>query len=240
MDIKILKTGSSGNCSILWDKETKLIIDCGLKFNDIRKGLFTSLGDIDGTLITHHHSDHAKSFKKMIANGVKCYMGSGTMEALETEESFFVKQITPKKRFRIKTFDIMPFELVHYNPNNEKCENLGFYIHSTIDDEYCVWATDTHYIPYSFPDVDYFAIECNYINSENIDLDDFNAIVDKRRFISHQSLETAYNWLLNQNLDRCKKVYLIHVSDERGNKAVMKERIEEIKTIKGKDFEVII
>jgi len=71
MKLKILGTGSSGNCYVLKPENGKsLMIECGLTFANIKKGLDFDL-NIEACLLTHEHkSDHAKCPQEIINAGI--------------------------------------------------------------------------------------------------------------------------------------------------------------------------
>ena len=54
--LKIINSGSSGNCYILTCDNEKLILDCGLPIKVIKQGLDFDLGGIQGVLISHAHT----------------------------------------------------------------------------------------------------------------------------------------------------------------------------------------
>lgn len=56
MKVKVLRSGSSGNCFILQanDGET-LIIECGVDFKEVKKELNFDIKGVVGCLITHEH-----------------------------------------------------------------------------------------------------------------------------------------------------------------------------------------
>ena len=55
MKLKVLGSGSSGNCYLLSTENETLILDCGLPIKEIKKGLNFDLGGIKGVLVTHAH-----------------------------------------------------------------------------------------------------------------------------------------------------------------------------------------
>lgn len=55
MKLKVLGSGSSGNCYLLSTENETLILDCGLPIMEIKKGLDFDLGGIKGVLVTHAH-----------------------------------------------------------------------------------------------------------------------------------------------------------------------------------------
>jgi phosphoribosyl 1,2-cyclic phosphodiesterase len=55
--VKVVGTGSNGNCYAIVAKCEKLIIECGMKLIDIKKKLDFDISDIVGCLISHSHLD---------------------------------------------------------------------------------------------------------------------------------------------------------------------------------------
>ena len=58
-----LVSGSSGNCSLISDGKTTLLVDCGLSCKKLEEALEKAKvdpRDISAMLITHEHSDHIK------------------------------------------------------------------------------------------------------------------------------------------------------------------------------------
>jgi metallo-beta-lactamase domain protein len=53
--IKVLGSGSSGNCYIVNIEDDILILDAGFKYKDILKGINYNIGSVAGALITHQH-----------------------------------------------------------------------------------------------------------------------------------------------------------------------------------------
>ena len=64
MEITHLGSGSRGNAVLLSTDESKILIDCGFSLKRVESRL-TMIGvnpmEIDGILVTHHHSDHSRS-----------------------------------------------------------------------------------------------------------------------------------------------------------------------------------
>lgn len=48
MQIKILATGSKGNCYHVSDGVTELLVECGIRYTDIVRGLDYKIGNIGG------------------------------------------------------------------------------------------------------------------------------------------------------------------------------------------------
>ena len=55
LTIKVLSTGSQGNCYLLTLDNETLILDCGLPMKDIKKGLNYNIMGVSGVAVTHSH-----------------------------------------------------------------------------------------------------------------------------------------------------------------------------------------
>ena len=61
MRVTIFASGSTGNCLLLSDGDTRLLIDAGISLRRMEAGLAQAdcgMQDMAGVLITHEHSDH--------------------------------------------------------------------------------------------------------------------------------------------------------------------------------------
>ena len=73
INIKVLASGSKGNCYLIDDGKTKLLLDAGIPFNQIQIGCDFCVSDISGCLISHKHGDHAKAIKDLIKRSINVY-----------------------------------------------------------------------------------------------------------------------------------------------------------------------
>lgn len=114
-----LVSGSSGNCSLISDGKTTLLVDCGLsckKLEEALKKASVDPNDISAMLITHEHSDHIKGagivsrkYNLPVFATLKTheYMNLGKVE------SGNIKYITPDLDFEIGTIGVRPFSIPH-------------------------------------------------------------------------------------------------------------------------------
>jgi phosphoribosyl 1,2-cyclic phosphodiesterase len=61
MHIRVLGSSSGGNCTLVWNEQTAVMVDCGFSRTYIRsclESLDLDIPPIAGLLITHAHSDH--------------------------------------------------------------------------------------------------------------------------------------------------------------------------------------
>ena len=69
MNIKVFASGSGGNCMLLSDRDTHLLIDAGISMRRVLSSLHAAgldIQDIGGVLITHEHSDHVSGLKMLL------------------------------------------------------------------------------------------------------------------------------------------------------------------------------
>ena len=69
MNIALFASGSSGNCALVSDGETHILIDAGISARRIRAGLTAqdvAMADLAGVLVTHEHSDHVKGLTVLL------------------------------------------------------------------------------------------------------------------------------------------------------------------------------
>ncbi|GGF00364.1 Phosphoribosyl 1,2-cyclic phosphodiesterase [Chishuiella changwenlii] len=227
MQLKILGTGSSGNCYILENENEALIIELGLHFSKIKQSLDFDLSKVVGTLITHEHGDHAgekgKGIKDALSNGIKVYSSAGTFRAFDIKHHN-ANIIQAKKSFQIGNFKILPFN-VHHDVN----EPLGFLIEHE-ETGRILFVTDTTYIDYTFPNLNNIIIEANYcedIIKEKLGSSWQSEFLKNRILKSHMSLNTCKQTLLANDLSQVQKIVLIHLSDSNSDERKFKKVIEE-------------
>ena len=72
MRVTTFASGSTGNCALLSDGSTHILIDAGISMRRITKclaALGLGEGDIAGVLITHEHRDHTAALATMVKKG---------------------------------------------------------------------------------------------------------------------------------------------------------------------------
>jgi phosphoribosyl 1,2-cyclic phosphodiesterase len=55
MKLKVVNTGSQGNCFLFEAEHQTLIVECGVPFAEIKKALDFDLKQIVGCVISHEH-----------------------------------------------------------------------------------------------------------------------------------------------------------------------------------------
>ncbi len=114
-----LVSGSSGNCSIVSDGKTALLVDCGLsasRLSELLEAIGVSPLDLSAVLITHEHSDHIKGAGVVSRKyGLPVFATCGTHEAIKncgiTDKN--IKYISPDESFEIGTIGVNAFSIPH-------------------------------------------------------------------------------------------------------------------------------
>lgn len=223
--IKVLASGSTGNCYIIQAEEDILLLECGINFKEIKQGLDFDLSKVKGCLVTHEHKDHCKSISKILTAGIDVYISKGTAAGIELKDeryNYRVNYLRHKIPKHIGGFTIIPFNVQH-----DVNEPLGFLIYHPKLGK-IVFATDTYYLKPVFKNVDHILIECNYSEDILPQLPAWRA----RTIKSHMSLETLKETLRAWQLGNTKNITLIHISNDNGEPDRFKEEIEALTGIK--------
>lgn len=119
IDIYSLVSGSSGNCSVVTNGKSAVMVDCGISGKRALAALMEvgiSTQDIRAILITHEHTDHVKG-AGIIARklNIPVYATNGTHIAMNigniADEQ--IHTVTPDIEFEIGGIGITPYEIPH-------------------------------------------------------------------------------------------------------------------------------
>lgn len=227
MEIQVLASSSEGNAYLIGDGATQILIECGIPWKEIQKKTDFILPD--ACIVSHSHGDHAKSIRDVIRYGVETYMSKETASEICGDEPLYTlcpgSLMEHRKIFGIGSFLVNPLQMEHDVP----C--LGFYIYSQHSKESLFFATDTCCIPYKFDGgLDYIMVEANYdidILNDRIMQGYLDPAMKNRLVKSHMEIGQTILWLKKQNLNRTKRIYLLHLSNGSANAAEFKQRTME-------------
>lgn len=199
MILKVLSSGSSGNCYILKSNTEALIIEAGVPFKEVKIALGFNVRKIVGVVVSHYHKDHSSFIDqyKGICPIYKPY-----------------EVITPKEEFG--KFTVRAFSLVH------DVECYGFYIEHP-DIGALIYASDTEYIKYRFKDINHILVEANY--SDN--LIDNEAVNREHVLRGHMSLQTTLDFISTNDNPALRNVVLLHLSDKNADSAQFLQKTKE-------------
>lgn len=222
LSVNVLGSSSGGNCYVIDNGSSRLMLECGLPWRAIRKALNFQTSSIDGILVTHEHMDHAKAVKEAAKSGMDLYMSKGTAEALGVS-GHRVHPCEKQRQFTIKGWTVIPFGTVH-----DAVDPLGFLVSSGEDK--LLFLTDTAYCEYRFTGLTHLLIECNFSN-EILERNVENGTIDgsrrKRLLNSHLSLDRVKDFLKVNGTSSLVEIWLMHLSDENSDEAQFKKEIQQ-------------
>lgn len=167
-----------------------------------------------GALVTHEHGDHAKSIRQALEKGIKVLCTKGTYEKAYGEKSYFYKPVSYRQEHKVGNFYITPFRTHH-----DAAEPCGYLVrHKEIGT--LLFATDTYYLEYTFPNINHWLIECNYskeILDTNVDEDRIHPRLADRLIASHFEFNRVKDMFLANDLSRTRNIILLHLSDSNSN-----------------------
>jgi len=217
MELKILGSGSSGNCYLFQDTNGQtLMVECGVNFKEVKKAMNFDCSKIVGCILTHEHGDHAKSIHDVLGRGIHVYSAKETLEVLGADRNPYAKRLDIYEYEPIGSFLVLSFDVKH-----DAVAPLGFVIyHPEMGNT--LFLTDTYYVEYKFDDLNNVLIEANY---------DINLVSEgflKNRIIqSHMSIDQCINTLKDNDLSNVNHIVLLHLSDRNSNAKDFKKRAEQ-------------
>ncbi|MDE5813446.1 MAG: MBL fold metallo-hydrolase, partial [Muribaculaceae bacterium] len=163
-------SGSSGNSCYVGSSEGGLIVDVGIRAEELERGLASNgvtMKQVKGVLLTHDHSDHVKYVYALLRNHrhLKLFCTNRVLNGMLRKHSISkrIKEyhvpIFKEIPFRMLDFEITAFEVPH-----DGSDNMGFSIE--FDGRRFVIATDlgevTDRARHYMSRATYLMIEANY------------------------------------------------------------------------------
>ena len=224
IEILPLASGSRGNCYHITDGSTPLLLECGIPFREIQKGLHFRVSEVAVCLVSHEHQDHSKAVKDVMKAGIDCYMSKGTAEVLNVS-GHRLHIIKGLQQLQLGGWTVLPFDVQH-----DAKEPLGFLLANKAGDK-LLYATDTYFLKYKFRGLTHIMVECNYaldILQKNVAAGLVPAAVKDRVLRSHFSLENVKEFLKANDLSKVQEIWLLHLSDANSDAERFKREIQEI------------
>ena len=128
MQIFTLASGSSGNCTLITEGETAVLIDAGISARRITTALAQlelSPAQLSGILITHEHTDHVSGLKTLLKNfDIPIFaprtVASHLYRSIVGIEDF-LRPLVSGQDERLGGFSVLPFRTPHDTP-----ESVGY------------------------------------------------------------------------------------------------------------------
>lgn len=228
MRLKIINSNSRGNAYLLESDAESLLIECGVRFDLIKRAAGFNLSKIVGCIITHSHGDHCCAVHDLTHAGVNVYATPGTCEELMEKWCPSPHRLKPRQMaipFSLGSFRIIPFRTEH--DTKEPCGYL-------IQHEECgvvLFLTDTVYSPFVFKGLNNVIVEANYcddILEKKLQGGSTIGMLRDRVIESHMSLKNCKDLLAANDLSQVNNIVLIHLSDSHSHERRFKKEVEEL------------
>ncbi len=242
MRLKVINSNSRGNAYLLENDQEALLIECGVRFELIKRALDFNLSRVAGALVSHSHGDHCSAVKDVTHAGINVYATHGTCEELLEKWSPNPHRLKPRHlgiAFTVGGFQILPFRTEH-----DCKEPCGF----LIKHEECgttLFLTDTVFSPYVFWGLNNIIVEANYceeILEEKRRSGSTIEMLRDRVIESHMSLQNCKDMLTANDLSQVNNIVLIHLSDKHSHAERFKAEVEQLtgKTVTVADANMVI
>lgn len=210
--LKVLGSSSEGNSYVLECKDETLVIELGVKWNEILNTLNYDLKSLVGCLCSHKHHDHSLSIPNAIKYAVDVY-SCADVQTIHSK----VKVLSKGVKTQIGGFKVQPVDMFH------SVECYGF----LIEHKECgriVFCTDTSKIPYRFKNIQHFIVEANY--DADIVLNCLlSNVLNSSRSENHMEIDDTIDFLKNNVNENTNSITLIHLSNGNSNEKEFRERV---------------
>ncbi|WP_438479916.1 MBL fold metallo-hydrolase [Oleiharenicola lentus] len=252
MRMKILGSGSSGNCAVLCSEGSRVLIDVGFAQRKLRQLLHDAgeaLEKIDAIFLTHEHGDHAAgidALKKF--PHIKLFANSATAAAVQSKLDFRPEWqlFQTGSRFHFRDLEVESFHVPH-----DAQEPVGFtFSHGHDDDLFTprrriAWLTDLGHAPAHIPerirDVDVLVVEANHC-PQMLEADVRRPWSTKQRISGrhgHLSNQRMCELLANVTNPRWRHVFLTHLSRDCNSNAAVETALAPLRTRLTCQFSVV-
>lgn len=219
LDVTCYASGSSGNCYVIGDGQTTIMVDPGLPMRKLQR--VTSYLTPDAALCTHEHMDHAAAVIDLMQLGIDCYMTQGTAEAIGAYGHHRCHILSHGQSAAIGGITVSAFDTQH-----DAAEPCGFLIDD--GEDRLLYATDTYFIKYRFKNLTKILVEANYsyeIVEENKREGRIHKVLADRLMESHFAIENVVKFLESNDLSKVKEIWLLHLSKQNSNPQKFQEII---------------
>lgn len=205
--LKVISTGSKGNCYLLDCDGQQLLIDAGAKMPEIKAALDYDISHLNGLITSHCHIDHSYSESK-----IQWGMAVPVLAPYHNPDKPFQSAV-------LGDYVVNAFPLPHNGT-----PNYGFLIRNDLWK--MTYMTDFQYSKYSFKSqrLNCLLVECNYID----ELVEDESVNFEHIIKGHASLAVTKS-LVEANLtDALETVILCHLSHINSDEDRM---LSEIKSV---------
>lgn len=227
VQVKIVASGSSGNCYWVSDGETRVLIDAGIRTKDIERGL-DAIGEradaIEHVLISHSHTDHVAGLKGFINRyQPRVWMTAGTERGLvqELKDTCGVfTALAAETITEIGGSHVLPLRVPHDDE-----DPVGFVLVS--GGVRLAFIADVGEITVSMSsvirDVDFLFLESNHIPEWTASNEDLPERLRHRIGLYHLSNNKVEQFIFNEMCREVRHLVLGHLSGSNNSEAAVYE-----------------
>lgn len=226
MKIKILASGSKGNCTFVQCGAFKFLIDVGITYSQIKNLLSEieiSIEEIDGIFITHSHKDHIKGLDAFLKKSKNVIIYTISEVYLD-----LIKSLNIHKWVKIeesKNIEGTVVEAIRTSHDVPSCAYIFNYSGNEL-----VYITDTGYLNRKFypklSNKQVYIIEANH--DEKMLMEGTYPYILKQRIISdkgHLSNGTTGKILKKIVGNKTKYIFLAHISEHNNTKDLALQQV---------------
>lgn len=235
MKIIVLASGSKGNATYIETNESKILIDAGISYKQVKERLLThniELTTLDAILVTHEHTDHVAHLATIAKKtNAKIFISQESFEnlslnilnELSLNNTFYIKV---EKRYIINDITFVPIQLFH------DTKNAFGYLFKTNDNN-IAYITDTgHVLPKYYAllkQMNVLILESNHdvemLLNSNRDYRLKQRILSNKGHLSNEECSNIVKEIINDNT---KCIVLAHLSEECNTKEIALDNINKV------------
>ena len=232
-----LGSSSSGNCYLIeFKNKVKIMVECGLPYKTMLSrsaGFNINPAEYDLVFITHSHNDHCCCYHDLATRNYKLYMSEETASKLGSG--------TILQTYKCNQINGVDLKVITF-PVEHDCDGAVGFIFKA-EDETILFINDFKSFDTDIKGIkfDYVFIECNYYHTMvyaqyNKKLKEYNSgntngtlkaeLKHYERVIKvHSSLATTIRALRSLDLEKCKAIFLMHLSEHNSAPLIMVDTI---------------
>lgn len=224
MFLHVINSDSKGNAYLIKDHGAAFLLECGVKFDEIKKANNFNVLNINACAITHEHKDHSRAHKGVTGSGIPLIASRGTFEALGVPHELRSYIVRHGSVVSVGIWKIWAIQVKH-----DAKEPMGYIIEHP-ETGPILFLTDLYVLTanlsrFKFSNV---IIEANYDEQKAEEWRESKgvAFVERRRVRSHMSYQTTMRTLETLDLSECRNIILVHLSDGLTNAQQFKTETE--------------
>ncbi len=228
--LRVLGSGSSGNCSLISHQDTHVLVDAGFSYKEIDARLQqfgVEAQSLTAVLVTHEHGDHIRAAHTLSRRlSIPVFTSEGTYDtALREKKLYDWVEVFPGRSFQLGAMTFHPISLPH-----DASDPVGFRIEC--EGRVMAHMTDFGYVSglvrESLRDCDLMLLEANH-DLELLRNGPYPWSLKQRiaSKLGHLSNDAMLEVLQEVAHDRLEHVVFGHLSDTNNNAQLLRAQIRQ-------------